>query len=316
MPPQRNRHNNTQDNTPHSSPVKGGNLTLAELSDGDTSKWEFECPFCRQNDRAELKVTRRGDTAKTLVWCHRCAADGTDIAAEMGVPSRALFDDPLAVLGDRVGADADRFKKWGPSGRERLPSTLSLRSMAEALWAMPEQMNYLRERGLPDATIKALRLAWGDASNRFLFPVFEGGELVNLVRHDPDAPKGRRYIAAGGWPSALYPSLLPVKAVVLVAGMFDALIGREHDLPIVSTTCGKVLPDHLVPRFAGVERVAVVYDAGEQDSAEVTAAKLKTAGVESWSVSLPLPHGDVADFFVKHHRSREELLNLIRKARP
>jgi hypothetical protein len=98
--------------------------------------------------------------------------------------------------------------------------------------------------------------------------------------------------------------------------MMDALLGRQSGLPTVTSTAGAAVGRALFERFAD-RRVAVVFDAGEESRAERVARELTVANARSaWVVPLPLPEGgDVADWFVKYGRSRDELIELIREAR-
>lgn len=173
-------------------------------------------------------------------------------------------------------------------------------------------MAYLcRQRGLIRAQIGRYGLGW---QGGYLFPVRgEGGDLLTVVTHRPWIEGRGRYDVTRGSRAALYPTLPEGRAVVLVAGMFDALIGRQYGLPTVTTTCGARVPSELLAQFRD-RRVAVVFDVGEEREAENVVSRLPC---EAWAVSLPLPQGgDVSDWFVAYKRSRKELLKVIREAQP
>ena len=174
-----------------------------------------------------------------------------------------------------------------------------------------EQRKYLRSRGLRRATIGRYKL--GADGPAIAFPVFERGTLVNVVLHRPWYHV--RYEAGRGRAACLYPSPPAQSGAILVAGMFDVLVARQHGLAAISTTCGAALPWDLAARFTG-KRVALLYDAGEDRQADIALRTLDAVGAEAWRVALPLPHGgDVADWFAKYGRTRRELYALIRAAR-
>jgi len=173
-----------------------------------------------------------------------------------------------------------------------------------------EQRVYLRARGLHRPTIDRYQLAADGKA--IVFPLYADGKLINAVWHRPWY--ALKYQAAKGHAAALFPDLPEERGVVLVAGMFDPLVARQHGVPAVTTTCGAVLPRHLAERFAG-KRVAVCYDAGEESQAERAVGVLAGVGAVAWPVSLPLPPGgDVADWFLSG-RSRRDLYRLIAEAR-
>jgi hypothetical protein len=208
-------------------------------------------------------------------------------------------------------------RRWGGNSDkppEALPTQQAVCDACRALRRSRRGMAYLcRHRGLARAQIVAygLGLMGRHPYPSYLFPVRgEGGELLTVVKHSPWADQ--RYDVPRGSQAALYPSLPRGQAVVLVAGMFDALLARQHGLPAVTTTCGARLPSELATRFAG-KRVAVVFDAGEEDKADRAVERLPC---EAWAVRLPLPEGDdVAAWFAKYGRTREELLHLIQEAK-
>lgn len=194
-----------------------------------------------------------------------------------------------------------------------LPTQQALRDAQRALWRHARRRGYLtRTRGLTRAYIRRYELGYFGG---WVMPVrAESGELLTVVTHCPWLESGHgRYKVPDGSRAALYPTVPRGEAVVLVAGMFDALIGRQFGLPTVTTTCGALVPPELVEPFRD-KRVAVVFDAGEQREAESVVGRLPC---EAWAVDLPLPEGgDVSDWFVKYGRSRAELLQLIIEARP
>lgn len=190
-----------------------------------------------------------------------------------------------------------------------LPTQQALRAAQRALWGHARRLGYLTgQRGLTRGQIRRYGLGYDDG---YLLPVYdEAGDLLTVVRHRPWKQRCR-YDVPNGSQAALYPSVPHGEAVILTAGMFDALIGRRYGLPTVTTTCGVRMPHELAARFSA-KRVAVVFDVGEEDEADEVVARLPC---EAWPVRLPLPEGgDLSDWFVGHKRTRRELLMLVREA--
>ena len=222
------------------------------------------------------------------------------------------------VVYDTEGASGGHTWSDRAADPQELPADPTLRASERALWANPHHLRHLRvDRGARSPTIRRAGIVWDGYC--YGLPVRANGKLMNYVEYRPWIPSGhegwpRRYTAATGWLAALYPSLPPSGPLLLVAGMFCALIGRQNDLPTVSTTCGAVLPYHLLPRFAG-RRVAVLYDLGEEREAQATVEKLRRVASEVWSVEYPSFDGkDLNDWFLAGH-TRAELIALIREAR-
>jgi hypothetical protein len=271
-------------------------------------KHRYRCPVCGKDNG---EITSRDE--RWWVHCFSCPSGGEylkALAREIG-SNEILTNPPTALRPYLIGRVA-RNSRQPAKPPERLPTRTHLRRCGERLQANPGALEYLTKgRGLSRPTIRRWRLGY-DGTN-YLFPVIERGRVVNVVRHRPGA--NPKYRGARGHPACLYPRLPSGRSVVLVAGVFDALIGCQHNLPCVTSTAGASVGAHLFELFRG-KRVAVVFDAGESVQAQRAVSMLQAAGVESWAVDLPLDHGeDVADWFHVHGRSRDELLDLIRRAR-
>jgi hypothetical protein len=232
------------------------------------------------------------------------------MAEEFGIELRDLLGDPLPHLEPfRYDGRQPVRKKVDP-----LPDQATLRRAEKALWANAWFLGYFTEtRGLTSSTIRRRRLA---LEGCYWLPVFRGRRLVNVVYHRPWAePPLKKYMAAAGHPAAFYPNVLKTGPLLLVAGMMDSLIGRQNGLPTITSTAGAAVGNHLFPQLSG-RRVPVLFDASEEAAADRAVAKLRAVGAVAWQVVLPLPaKHDLADWFVVHGRSREELLELIREAR-
>jgi hypothetical protein len=187
-----------------------------------------------------------------------------------------------------------------------------------ALLSLDEPLGYLvDERGLAVETVKRYGLGWDRDEGRLIVPVYEGGELVNVLRRRLRPGENFHGLRSRG--SQLYPDLPPSSAgVLLVAGIFDVLSARQARAHwVVTTTVGDKLPDRLVPPLAG-RPVAVAYDVGEEVPAAATVAKLRAVGSEAWVVRLGFlglpPGGDLNDYYRDGGTTRD-LAHLIRRER-
>jgi hypothetical protein len=172
----------------------------------------------------------------------------------------------------------------------------------------------LCERGLKLDTISEYKLGWDADANTLTLPVYAAGALANLRRRRLGPRESFRGLYGRG--SQLYPPVPATGGILLVAGEFDALIGRRHGLPAVTATCGASLPDHLAHFLAG-RSVHVMYDVGEEAQATRTVTTLHAAGANARIVPLDLPDDgdDLSDWFVKYGRTRNQLMSLIRRTR-
>jgi hypothetical protein len=167
-------------------------------------------------------------------------------------------------------------------------------------------VDYLRKRGLTDKTIRELRIGYDGSA--FTFPVIDAeGRIVQLVRRPwPVVPVSRngkeiRYPVATGHDACLYSQPLPEDSWILVAGMFDATVGRQEGLPVVTSICGQSFRKEWLPLVED-RRIYVMYDRGEYVASVSRAAKLREAGADAYAIKMkPLLKGkgkDLNDFFV------------------
>jgi hypothetical protein len=234
------------------------------------------------------------------------------LAAAVGAPGgRALKQKPLRYLREWLdGSEPDRRRR-GPAP---LPSHAYIDGWHSRLMASKEPLNYLLGRGLAGRTIERYRLGYDGTD--LILPVYTGGELVNLRRRRPvdgARPRGLR-----GRGAQLYPNVPHRGLLLMVAGEFDALVGRQHGVRTITTTCGARLPDYLVSLLAG-RSVAVAYDVGEEAAARQTVRKLRSAASDAWVVRLgPLglpDKGDLNDHYLRGGTTRDLLALVARERR-
>ena len=299
-------------------------------------KATIRCPLC---DSGTADVTARPGGGFWL-GCWSCAAEGVgrgewlrEVAREVGAPGGgALLDEPWRWLAGYTTSAAPRRGRVAP-----LPDLSMIDGWHAALLSDEDALRYLRrKRGLKDRVIRgnqigyAVRGAPGPYRNAaaFTLPVFNAtGELVNVrKRFWPDLPSDRgramRYVGLGGRGTHLYPGLPDFRLAfadldaILVAGEFDALVGRAHRLPTVTATSGAMLPDALADEFAEWS-VAVLFDHGERKAATRAVRLLRDAGADAWRVPPGMPRrgDDLTDFFVSYRRTRGDLLRRVLRSR-
>jgi hypothetical protein len=279
-----------------------------------------ECPLCGTPDK--LTVERRaGGGWWVNCWTAGCRSLGgewlREVAEVVGAPGGgALLSDPLTYLADYLSHSAAGIES-------PLPSEGVLDGWQDCLWADDAQMTYLEnERGLTERTICRARLGWLSEQQALTIPVYDrDGELVNVVMRPTNPEPGRKYVV---WPgrnqhnggTQLYPGV-PTGSWLLVGGLFDALIGRQHHLPAITSTNGiSTFLDAWLPLVRG-RRVVVMPDVGEEGEMHRLVAKLREADAQAWPVRLSqlLDHGkDLTDYFVQGG-TRERLVEFINRER-
>lgn len=258
------------------------------------------CPDCKTDN---LCVTRKphrdSGILQNFYFCFGCSGGLNEVSEASGIPrSRLIGEWPLPP---ELGPAVRSGRSAGRRGAAAPPSQAQVDGHHSALLASPEALAYLKEkRGLTVETIERYELGYDVDSNAIVIPVWdENGELDNLRRRFLD-PRAKPKIIGRARPSQLYPDVPATGGLLLVAGEFDALIGRQLGLPSVTTTCGTTLPAHLAPRLAG-RIVFVMYDVGESLAAKRTTETLRALGSQAAVVHLALlglPNkGDLNDFY-------------------
>lgn len=128
------------------------------------------------------------------------------------------------------------------------------------------------------------RLAWNDGHGAAIgWPIYEDGELVNVVRRFLGADS-KRYTGLRGRGHQLWPdrSLLPGRGgvVVLVVGMRDACVARAAGTCAFTTTGGVEAgwPDGWLSWLAPHRRFHLVFDVGEEKYADRLGQRLMQEG--------------------------------------
>ena len=151
-------------------------------------------------------------------------------------------------------------------------------------------------------------------------PVYDiAGGVVNLQRRK--LGKGQPFRGLTGHETTLYPvSVLTGDGLICVPeGEFDCLVLNQLGVPAVTGTGGAgTWKCEWTEALRGHE-VAVVYDCDAEGRSAEVAAELREAGIDAWRVRLTSGgfrgKRDITDALVRSGRSREWLLDLIRRER-
>jgi hypothetical protein len=261
-------------------------------------------------------------------WTPSCRALGgaylRELSEYVGAPGGGgmLLDNPLSYLGESVAQTAT------DSEPAELPSKAARDGEVSRLFSTKDAITYLlNERGLLESTVLRAGIGWDGSA--FTFPIKDAtGELVNVVRRPwPHVSVGRdgrprKYITMRGRNRhnggvQLYPDVPATGPLLLCEGLLDALIGRQHDLPAITSTHGvSTFLDEWLPLMKG-RRVAVMFDIGAEDEMHRRVEKLREAGAQAWPVRLSrlLSEGkDLTDALTGGHTA-EDVLRLIRRER-
>jgi len=184
--------------------------------------------------------------------------------------------------------------------------------MFKALWKSENALNYLRERGLKDETIKELRLGLSP-KNLIAIPIIADGKLV-CIKYRSIPPAEKQYSRETGCPSYIFNGdfIEKGKAVVLTEGEFDAMIGYQWGMVAVSgiTGASSFTPEEM-KQLDKADKVIVCYDSDE--AGQKGAHKLiDRLGLER-CLNIVLPTKDLNEFFLQGH-TKEEFTQLIKEA--
>ena len=183
-------------------------------------------------------------------------------------------------------------------------------------------MGVLADRyGLTDRTVREFELGLMERQSGpwVTIPVRDGqGKLINVKsRYIGRSPKINDAIKYLNWrghgAAALYPAHRlppPGSRVLIVCGMFDAIVGRQYGWDTVTSTAGVNVP--WPPDWEDIAEhwdVTVLFDRGEEPWADRLAAQL---GCRAVHLPAGLPPGtDLADMFTQHGWARWDLIGLL-----
>ncbi len=205
-----------------------------------------------------------------------------------------------------------------------MPPTFDLFYLAAAYHrALPERIRaYLRDRGIPDSTINLRFLGWN--GTRITIPIFKRRGVCASFRlaKDPNDPTDSpKMLSSRGTSVELYGwevVRLRPKKLVICEGEFDRLVLESNGFYAVTSTGGAgTVREEWAQALKDVPEIYVCLD---RDDAGWRGA-LRVAGMLPQSKIVELPPevgegGDVTDFFVRLHKTRDDFGELLKQAKP
>ena len=270
------------------------------------------CPFCKHPEDFSVNV----ETGQFKCFYSGCAVEG-DVFDFLMKLKNLTFPEAKKKLEKYeiypLRDDPSPHKKESKKEKPSLPD-YQIRGYCKALTG--EGLKFLRDvRGLSGEVIDKYRLGYYKTKKRFAIPVIQGDRCVNIRLYSPDKEPKILPISSGR-SIQLYPEeQLQNKEVWLCEGEFDSLCGISHGLNCITVTGGAgSWRDEFTSFFEG-KKINIVYDCdpGGRKGAE-RVADLLSRVAEIKVIDLRLGEGeDLTDWFVIYGKSKEELLELIRK---
>lgn len=290
-----------------------GAIDATDLAVRQTSfgHWITGCPCCGSTSGLHIDVAPHIDPPHRMIPKLRCCTCGVN----GGAVCEAL-DLPLSLLMN----DHSVYAQKPPPRVAPLPSPSDVRAWCRALWAGqpddPHRLYLSQRRRVSRRILSRWRVGWDPQRETYTLPVFDvDGAVVNLRRYRPDPPEDVPKMAGlAGRSIQLYPSV-PSGWVLLVEGEWDALVGRSHGLPTVTSTGGvqgwKAGWDDLFYK----RKVAICFDSDKpgREGAAKLARGLRTIASELRVIDLTPDRSDgydLTDWF-RDGRTAGELRNLI-----
>jgi len=221
------------------------------------------CPFCENSSRNPFCV----NVDSGLYYCHHCPERGGPIQLISNI-LKVGYDKALDYLTDHYSAfeeDTDDDFAEPVVTKITLPDEFyRLADSHDSLSAKP-YLNYVRERGLDDATIARFGIGYCDSgfySGRVIVPVTHLGQVVSFIARAIGTTAKGKILTPPGNEQSNYcfnlDNIWGTKEVLVVEGVFDAMVLPE----LAVATFGKKISPMQVSllKKSGVESVTFCYD--------------------------------------------------------
>ena len=288
------------------------------------------CPNCEGIGQLTVELRPgRGEGYWVNCWTEDCRSLGGAylrvLAEHVGAPGGADIKDDAPYWLEDYLEDERSIELKGP------PSSAYVDGCASRLWTEPDALGYLHdERGLSEETIAQYDLGWDTDSREasggaFVFPIRNAAdELVNRVLRPWPGEHIPKYRTMAGRTKdnggvELFPHPLPRGSWLLVEGLADAMLLRQHGIPQAVTGTHGVYTflDDWLPLVKG-RRVAIAFDVGVERQQAKIVQKLQAAGAIAWGVNIEAlglsEKEDLTDYLTSGGTA-EELLWLINRER-
>lgn len=287
------------------------------------------CPFCEDEESSttpSCSVSDRG-----LFSCKVCGQKGSGVtfyARVHGIDRREAIARLADMTDAEIGAGGSTLRRsYADPARGKLDEELPF-DCHDMLLDNEKWLDYIKtRRGLTDQTIA--RFLIGCDEFRITIPVFVDGELVNVRRYLPNAPKQSPKMVThpqGDGTPVLFPidmiqGLPAGSQLIICEGEWDCLLLNQKGFAALTNTGNcKVWSQEWHDKLASYELI-FIYDVNDEGppadlgqlSARVRACEILNQGGRCKVVELPIKDrgGDITDYFIKHGYTADNLRELI-----
>lgn len=294
---------------------------------GRRSNLNTFCPFCEDAETSSTpscSVSRKG-----LFNCKVCGVSGGGVKFYSQVHGISESE-AIARIKSQQKPDVEETQEE-QTFKISLDDDLVSEMHDDLMSFGGSMLGYLiNKRGLNRETLERYRI--GRDEWRITIPIFVDGNVVNVRRYLPNAPKATPKMvshAAGNGTPVLFPvnnlSMLPAGSqLILCEGEWDCLLLNQMGFAAITTTGSvRTWSDTWTDWILGYD-VVIIYDVNDdgppknlgQVCARQRARQILRAGGSARIVELPIQDrgGDVTDYVVKYGHTAEDLRNLIDSA--
>ena len=321
-------------------------MTPSQLAERLSAQAEAVCRELLPNGRRKNHEWEAGDIhgAAGDSLKIRIAGDKIGVGADFatGQTFGDLLDVWMAARHCDLRQAMDEAASWlglAPDARESRPQKTYRRpdrpQEVRALNPTGPVAEYLRSRGLTDATLAAFKIAEQPGKLRFpqladnpaalIFPYLRGGELLNCKYLALTRPNGKKQILqeGGAEPCLFGWQALPpqVRAVVITEGEIDAMTLYQHGIPALSVPMGGgggAKQDWIESDYDHLQRFDTLYIAMDADESghQATAEIIRRLGAERCRlVEWPKPYKDANECLTAGRFTQADFARCIATAR-
>lgn len=288
---------------------------------GGTNKNTW-CPFHENSASSQSKSC--SVSIDGIFHCQGCKETGDvfDFVAKRESISR---DAAIKKIQAECAKGAPKTPKTKPTGTHARILTPEIKNKCvETLKLRTDFRKYLQvERGFTDETITKFEL--GCDEYRITIPIYdENGSLVNLRRYNPRSQPKMISFGEGYGKLRLFPLQhfnRTADTIYLCEGEWDCLLLHQLGYNALTATGGVGSWDHSFNDLFRDKIVYIIYDVHDKEAnlgqqvAISRAALLTQHGAKVRVVELDLSTayvgGDITDYFIKEHRTKEQFQSLL-----
>ena len=173
------------------------------------------------------------------VYCHGCGYSADAFSFVMDMNPEFSFRDAVEWVNSNGSGVVIQRRKRPAELKSRVPQSWVTYWQSQLT---EDRRGYLHKRGLLNSTIDGLGLGWNPTVFGYSVPFYTGIPHISSIhtvqfRSHPDAGYDWRYISQSGYgkPSIINRHLINRDYVLIFFGTFDAILGAQDGLPVIST---------------------------------------------------------------------------------